>query len=213
MSSLALLSRSNQAGSSFGSGLKIVKHLAFVLFAAAVLAASSATAQNNTPGNDFVEAVKKSDGDKAIGILDAHPSGIVDTKDGDGNTGLIIAISRGDETWTGYLLNKGADPNLAGKGGDTPLIAASRIGFTQAVQWLIAIGAKVDAPNRMGETPLIIAVQQRELPIVRQLLDAGANPDRSDAAAGYSARDYATRDPRARDILKLIEDKKPKPVK
>jgi ankyrin repeat protein len=213
MSSLALLSRSNQAGSSSGSGLKIVKHLAFVLFAAAVLAASSATAQNNTPGNDFVEAVKKSDGDKAIGILDAHPSGIVDTKDGDGNTGLIIAISRGDETWTGYLLNKGADPNLAGKGGDTPLIAASRIGFTQAVQWLIAIGAKVDAPNRMGETPLIIAVQQRELPIVRQLLDAGANPDRSDAAAGYSARDYATRDPRARDILKLIEDKKPKPVK
>ena len=42
------------------------------------------------------------------------------------------------------------------------------------------------------------------------LLDAGANPDRSDAAAGYSARDYATRDPRAREILKLIEDKKPK---
>ena len=78
------------------------------------------------------------------------------------------------------------------------------------MQWLIALGAKVDAANRMGETPLIIAVQQRELPIARLLLDAGANPDKSDAAAGYSARDYATRDPRARDILKLIEDKKPK---
>jgi ankyrin repeat protein len=190
-----------------------VKLLAFVLFAASVLIAAPAAAQMGTPGNDFVEAVKKSDGDKAIGILDAHPSGIVDTKDGEGNTGLIIAINRGDETWTGYLLNKGADPNLAGKGGDTPLIAAARIGFTQAVQWLIAIGAKVDAANRMGETPLIIAVQQREAPIVRQLLDAGANPDRTDAAAGYSARDYATRDPRARDILKMIEDKKPKPTK
>jgi ankyrin repeat protein len=190
-----------------------VKLLAFVLFAASVLIAAPAAAQMGTPGNDFVEAVKKSDGDKAIGILDAHPSGIVDTKDGEGNPGLIIAINRGDETWTGYLLNKGADPNLAGKGGDTPLIAAARIGFTQAVQWLIAIGAKVDAANRMGETPLIIAVQQREAPIVRQLLDAGANPDRTDAAAGYSARDYATRDPRARDILKMIEDKKPKPTK
>ena len=64
----------------------------------------------------------------------------------------------------------------------------------------------------MGETPLIIAVQQREVPIVRQLLDAGANPDRTDTAAGYSARDYATRDPRAHDILQLIEDKKPKPA-
>ena len=62
----------------------------------------------------------------------------------------------------------------------------------------------------MGETPLIIAVQQRNLPIVRVLLGEGADPDRTDHAAGYSARDYATRDPRARDILKMIEDKKPK---
>ncbi len=166
-----------------------------------------------TPGSNFVDAVKKSDGDTAIGILETHPNGIVDTKDGDGNTGLIIAINRSDETWTGYLLNKGADPNLGGKGGDTPLIAAARVGFTQAVEWLVRVGAKVDATNRMGETPLIIAVQQHETPIVRLLLDAGANPDRSDAAAGYSARDYATRDSRSRDILKLIEDKKPKPAK
>jgi ankyrin repeat protein len=190
-----------------------VKQLAFVILTATALAASPAATQNlGTPGNDFVEAVKKSDGDKAIGILDAHPHGIVDTKDGEGNTGLIIAISRSDETWTGYLLNKGADPNLGGKSGDTPLISAARVGFDQAVQWLIAIGAKVNATNRMGETPLIIAVQRRELPIARMLLDAGANPDRSDAAAGYSARDYAKRDPRARDILKLIEDKKPTPA-
>ena len=162
-----------------------------------------------TPGNDFVEAVKKRDGDKAIGILQGHPNGIVDTKDGDGNTGLIIAISRSDETWTGYLLNNGADPNLGGKGGDTPLIAASRVGFMQAVEWLVALGAKVDGANRMGETPLIIAVQQRELPIVRKLLEAGANPDKTDAAAGYSARDYAKRDMRSREILKMIEDRKP----
>jgi ankyrin repeat protein len=62
----------------------------------------------------------------------------------------------------------------------------------------------------MGETALIIAVQQRDVPMVRMLLEAGANPDKPDSAAGYSARDYATRDPRARDILKLINDKKPK---
>ena len=157
-----------------------------------------------------MDAVKKRDGDKAIGILAAHPHGIVDTRDGEGNTALIIAISRGDETWTGYLLNKGADPNLPGKDGDTPLIAAARVGFEQAADWLVRLGAKVDSTNRMGETPLIIAVQQREVPMVRLFLDAGANPDRSDAAAGYSARDYAARDPRARDILKLIDDKKPK---
>ena len=46
--------------------------------------------------------------------------------------------------------------------------------------------------------------------MVKLLLDAGADPDRTDNVAGYSARDYASRDPRSRDILKLINDKKPK---
>jgi ankyrin repeat protein len=141
--------------------------------------------------------------------LGNNPKGIVDAKDDEGNTGLIIAINRRDEQWAGLLLNKGADPNLAGKGGDTPLIAAARVGFETAMEWLIGLGAKVDASNRMGETPLIVAVQQRNLPIVRLLLREGADPDKADAAAGYSARDYAKRDPRARDILKLIQDKKP----
>ena len=99
---------------------------------------------------------------------------------------------------------------MKGKGGDTPLIAAARVGFERAVEWLLQMGAKVDADNKMGETPLIVAVQQRNPRIARILLSKGANPDKTDAAAGYSARDYATRDPRARDILKLIEDKKPK---
>ena len=161
-------------------------------------------------GFQFTEAVKKSDGNKATELLDSHPKSFVDTKDGDGNTGLLIAISRGDEQWTGFLLNKGADPNLGGKGGDTPLIAASRIGFERAVEWLLGLGAKVNATNRMGETPLIVAVQQRQLPVVRVLLGEGADPDKTDHAAGYSARDYAARDPRAREILKMIEEKKPK---
>ena len=190
-----------------------MKPLAFVLFAGGLAVAAPLAAQmSGTTGTDLVEAIKKSDGDKVIQILADKPKGIVNSKDGDGNTGLIIAINRSDETWTGYLLNQGADPNLGGKGGDTPLIAAARVGFSEAARWLIGLGAKVDQPNRMGETPLIIAVQQRDLPMVRQLLDAGADPDRSDAAAGYSARDYATRDPRSRDILKLIQDKRPKPT-
>jgi uncharacterized protein len=189
-----------------------VKQLAFVMVCATALVASPVAAQSisNDPGYDFTEAVKKSDGDKATQLLQSHPKSFVDVKNGEGNTGLIIAISRSDEQWTGFLLNKGADPNLAGKGGDTPLIAATRVGFENAVEWLLGLGARVDTPNRMGETPLIVAVQQRETPIVRLLLTAGANPDRTDHAQGYSARDYAARDPRARDIAKLIEDKKPK---
>jgi len=188
-----------------------VKQLGFVFLVAASLGSSAAVGQALTSaGYDFMDAVKKSDGGKATNLLDTHPNGLVNTKDNDGNTALIIALNRSDEQWTGFLINKGADPNLAGKGGDTPLIVASRVGFEQAVEWLISVGAKVDGTNKMGETPLIVAVQQHRIPIVRVLLNQGADPDRTDHAAGYSARDYATRDTRAREILKMIQDKKPK---
>jgi hypothetical protein len=46
--------------------------------------------------------------------------------------------------------------------------------------------------------------------MVRTLLAAGANPDKTDSAAGLSARDYAARDGRSREILQAIEARKPK---
>jgi ankyrin repeat protein len=188
-----------------------VKQHRFAIFVAGAILASPAFGQAlANKGYDLIQAVKKSDGDKALSILASNPKSVVDTRDDQGNTGLIIALSRSDEQWTGLLLNKGADPNLPGKGGDTPLIAAARVSFEPAMEWLLGLGARVDTPNKMGETPLIVAVQQRNVSIVKLLLNHGANPDKTDSAAGYSARDYAQRDPRAREILKLIEAKKPK---
>lgn len=183
-----------------------------IVFAACALTLISAPAvaqltSNN--GQDFLDAVQKRDGGKAIQLVADHPT-IIDTKNGDGDTSLIITIRAADPDWTGFLLTKGADPNLAGAHGDTPLITAARAGFDDAAGWLIGLGANVDTTNKAGETALIIAVQQRDARLVKLLLDHGANPDRTDAVAGYSARDYATRDPRARDIQKLINDKKPK---
>lgn len=163
-------------------------------------------------GNAFVEAVRQSDGNKVSELLGRRPTGLVDSRAEDGETPLTIALGRRDQEWTGFLLTKGADPNLPGRNGDTPLIVAARVGFVDAVDWLLTVEAKVDADNRQGETPLIVAVQQRQLPIVRVLLTAGANPDKTDFT-GYSARDYALRDPRAREISRLIETRKPKPAK
>lgn len=190
-----------------------MKHLNFAILAAATLAtvAAPAAAQlSSSAGHDFIEAVRKSDGAAANQLLADKPSGLINTKSDDGNTALLIAIQRRDEEWTGFLITKGADPDLSGRDGETPLIAAARVGFDSAVEWLLGVGAKVDATNKAGETALIVAVQRRESPIVRLLLNNGANPDKTDNSQGYSAREYATRDPRARDILKLITDKKPK---
>ena len=194
--------------------MKPVRFAILTAAAVAISAAPAAAQLGTDKGAEFVSAVKDRDGNKAEELLAGNPKLLVNARDPDGNTALLIAVARSDDSYTGYLLNKGADPNLgAMKGGDTPLIIASRQGFVQGVEWLLAMGAKVDGTNKMGETPLITAVVQRQPVVVRMLLAAGADPDKTDAAAGYSARDYAKRDTRARDILGMIEAKKPSPKK
>jgi uncharacterized protein len=172
---------------------------------AMLLVAAPAAAQISMSSGDFVSAVRDRDGDKAMELLQTRGNQIINLRNDRGETALIVAIQRRDDTWTGFLLNQGADPNLAARNGETPLIAAARVGFMGALADLIRLRAKVDAANRMGETALIVAVQNRHADIVKVLLALGADPDKADSAAGYSARDYAKRDTRSRDLIKLIE--------
>ena len=156
-------------------------------------------------GEAFVRAVREKDGTKVEELLQSSGSTLVNARDVNGDTALMVAVARRDDTWTGFLLANGADPNLANRRGDTPLIAAARIGYMQGAEWLLSKKARVDEANRMGETPLIVAVQARQAPLVKYLLGKGANPDKTDNAAGYSARDYARRDNRNPELLRLIE--------
>jgi ankyrin repeat protein len=188
-----------------------MRSLRIAVLAATLLTVSApAFAQRSVDSFDFVSAVEKGDGSKAAQLLNDHPT-IIDSRDGKGDTALIMAINRNDPDWTGFLLNKGADPNLPStRSGDTPLMAAARIGFEDAAAWLLSLGAKVDGTNKLGETPLIVAVQLRQVAMIKFLLNHGADPDKVDAAQGFSARQYAERDNRNRQILQLIEAKKPK---
>lgn len=184
-----------------------VKRLVLAI-AVASAAVPAAAQMGGYDGEAFVKAVREGNASEALKLLKDKPS-LLDARDVSGNTALLAGI--GERQWelTAYLLRQGADPNLASREGETPLIEASRAGFADAVEWLISVGAKVDEGNRKGETPLIIAVQRRQLPIVRILLNNGANPDKADSAAGYSARDYAKRDSRTPELLRAIEAKKP----
>jgi len=180
-----------------------MKRFALIAFSLATVSAPAA-AQYVSDAEPFITAVRDRDGNKVTEMIDKRPT-IVNSRNMKGETALVTAISRSDELWTTFLLGKGANPNLATSAGDTPLMAAARVGYTQAIEYLLALGAKVDATNKMGETALILAVQQRELEAVNLLLAKGADPDRKDAAAGYSARDYAKRDTRSKTILTAIE--------
>jgi ankyrin repeat protein len=196
-----------------GPGFKSIKKLYFALAAATLILTGAPAGAQFSLGStyEFLKAVRERDGNKTTQLLDSGGPGLVNLRGDNGETALTIVIGRQDLDWTEFMLYRGADPNLPGKAGDTPLMAAARVGFGEAVQVLLERGAKVDAPNKTGETALIGAVQQRQPEIVKALLNAGADPDKPDSSAGLSARDYAARDNRSRQILQLIEAKKPKP--
>ena len=84
----------------------------------------------------------------------------------------------------------GADPNIGNNKGVTPLMLAANLGFDDAVTMLVDHGSRLNDSDSTGETPLITAVHRHDLVIMRALLKAGADPDRTDNS-GRSARDYA----------------------
>jgi uncharacterized protein len=178
------------------------------------LVATAAQAQFSDSYN-FLKAVKERKGDEAEKFIAEPGSVIINTRDSStGQTALHLVVERRDSTWLSYLLQKGANPNLADKKGITPLMLATQVGFIEGIDWLVKKNAQVDQANKSGETALILAVQLRNAEATRVLLKAGASADKKDNRAGYSARDYAKQDGRASAILSIIEsaDKKEKPA-
>ena len=175
------------------------------LAALALLAAPAMAQKLESDGEAFLSALRESQGSKAYDLVEANGSTVVNYRGQNGDAPLHIVVRSRNANWIGYLLANGADPNVGDKNGDTPLILAARSGYVEAVSRLLMSHAQVDKANKLGETALIVAVQQRQATIVSTLLKLGANPDKADHASGYSARDYAKRDSRSKDMLRLIE--------
>lgn len=170
----------------------------------------SASAQFKAAASEeLLTAVKEGNGGKLIQLIDGNGPQLANVRGYDGSTALTLAVKAKNGQFTDYLLNHGADPNQPGIGNEPPLVLAARIGWVAGVDHLLQMRARVDGTNRQGETALIAAVQARHSQVVRRLLQAGANPDRADSNAGMSARDYAKRDNRVREILTLIERARP----
>lgn len=177
-------------------------------FAALTGGAGVATAQlGQSTGYKFLQAVREAKGDEVTKLLNEPGSTVVNTKDySSGETALHIVAKRGDGTYTRFLLQKGANPNLRDGRGNTPLMTAVSASAQQVVELLIAGKANVNLGNQAGETPLIRAVQLRDIQMIRTLITAGADADQADSLAGMSARDYAHADTRTPALAKLIDE-------
>jgi ankyrin repeat protein len=187
------------------------KGIGRALAAAALIVAVPAAAQNYSEGFTFLKAVKERDGNKVQTLIGQPGSVVVNTRDrSSGEAAIHYVVRDRDLTWVSYLLGKGARPDIQNVKGDTPLLLAAQLGWLEGAELLLRMRASIDLANARGETPLILAVQRRDLPMVRMLLNEGANPKRTDNTAGLSAIDYAQRDgARSAAILKLLETQKP----
>jgi uncharacterized protein len=156
---------------------------------------------------NFLKAVRDRDGTKTTEIISKPGSITIDTREASSGESALHIVTKGrDLTWLGFLLSRGAKPDIRDAQGQTPLMIAAQLGFVEGAQALIKRGATIDLANSSGETPLIRAVQIRDAAMVRLLLISGANPNKTDSVAGLSARDYATRDRRSPAILKIIDE-------
>ncbi|HEY0311887.1 MAG TPA: ankyrin repeat domain-containing protein [Allosphingosinicella sp.] len=182
--------------------------LALALAGIVAAPAAPAAAQSYSDGYLFLKAVREKDADKVNQLVASSANVVLNIRDQSDGEGALHYVTREREiVWLNFLLNKGAKADIQNNKGETPLSLAAQIGWEEGASFLIGKGATVDLGNQRGETPLMLAVQHRDLQMVQLLLAHGANPNKNDRVSGYSALEFAKRDPRATAIVKALTDK------
>ena len=86
---------------------------------------------------------------------------------------MMAARSEGAVGGVVWLLQRGADPNVASYKGRTALHVAASAGSSEKVRLLLAAGADVGARTKAGETPLAVAREKGHVEVERLILEAG----------------------------------------
>lgn len=123
--------------------------------------------------------------------------GNVNARDSIQDSAFLYAGAEGFDDILRLTLANGADVRSTNRFGGTALIPASEHGHVETVRILIAAGVPVNHVNKLGWTAMQEAILlnnggPRQQDVVRQLLDAGANPNIRDPQ-GRTALENAER--------------------
>ncbi len=108
--------------------------------------------------------------------LRKHPASL-EERDARHRTPLLLASQTGDVSKLDALSEAGANVHARGRAGETALACTVGNDHAAAAAWLIARGVGVDDRDEAGCTALHGAVDWEATGCVRQLLDAGADPN------------------------------------
>jgi len=152
----------------------------------------------------FLFAVRGGHIDAARALLDSGAN--VNERLPDGMSALVLALYNAHFELAAFLLDRGADPNAAeqgwtalhqvawsrrpNRGFNMPgAVPTGRIDSLELVRKLVAKGANVNARmtkeprdgnrnmlNRIGATPFVMAAKSADVPLMRVLLESGADP-------------------------------------
>jgi len=102
-------------------------------------------------------------------LAKAHPE-LVNERDADGMTPLLLAAARGKAEVVDALLEAKADPNQPNRLGQTPLHIAALGGSEACVKRLLAAGAKIGAHDFKNDLPIHFAAITDNVAIAKLLL-------------------------------------------
>jgi ankyrin repeat protein len=136
----------------------------------------------------------------------------VNARDGPGRTALIYSFyGYGDPKSPQFeiierLLKAGADPNIVSYRGspncETPLMVAAGYGRPEVIKLLVAHKANINFICDNGASALTSAIRNRQIEVVRAVLDAGADATGENGHRALTdARDAGVDD----QIIKLLE--------
>lgn len=115
---------------------------------------------------------------RMVTILLNHRA-FVDCADGSRKTPLMLACEEEDHDITELLLDRGASTLTQDAAGNNPIHFAVRSRSQACLRRLVSAEADVNAVNHMQETPLLIACKLGFHGVSRNLLRAGADPEKA----------------------------------
>ena len=130
------------------------------------------------------DACRDGDTERVRQLLDN--GALVDEKNNNGSTALMLASASGHTEVVQLLHGKGAAVDEKDEDGNTALMWASRRGHTEVVHLLLGKGAAVDEKNEDGWTALMLASEKGHAEVLQLLLGNGAPVDEKREDGGSS---------------------------